>query len=29
LMPALSMAALVVALAWWVERVFNLGFMPI
>jgi hypothetical protein len=28
-MPAASLLALLVALGWWVERVFDLGFMPI
>jgi HupE / UreJ protein len=28
-MPAASMVALVVAMGWWVERVFDLGFMPL
>jgi hypothetical protein len=28
-MPAASMVALVVAAGWWVERVFDLGFMPV
>ena len=27
-MPAVSVAALVVAAGWWFERVFDLGFMP-
>jgi hypothetical protein len=27
-MPAASMVALAVAMGWWVERVFDLGFMP-
>lgn len=28
-MPAASMVALAVAAGWWVERVFDLGFMPL
>jgi HupE / UreJ protein len=28
-MPAASMVALTVAAGWWVERVFDLGFMPV
>lgn len=29
IMPAISLAAIVVALGWFVERVFDLGFMPL
>lgn len=28
-MPAVSVVAVVVAMGWWAERVFDLGFMPI